>query len=1212
MRLFINGVPQDLAPSATHLDVEEVNGTEIDLSSFHKIELSDNEPVFIVSTYALKHEDDKHEEAIAGHFSGIEDHLGISNDSLNMTDRLWTALCSTNYEAYEAVEVCVIGRCVEQIISVAAIPFYVKSVGQQDAEHQREVLETALIHNIVNSQHVDVQTAFFQIRLLVKVYNFIATRYFEPDLLERFQSLDAMRTAYLDKLRDLIRSSLTWLINTDMKPSKLLLALGSQKPPVDMETHPSERLKRCEENRVWMNHDQSYYQACYATLAVWYVVKHCPQAIDNAFKSQTLLPKLLRAFEVVQKRASRDKEPTPKNDVLQWFHLCCFYLLCNERFGPRSDGEAMDGFTASGLDSHEVLKTQQRFEKYVSRLKTSQIENYSIEHEELDRVILLGEELGLNAIPTQFTASLATSRALQTRRRLADRKRTTRFNPGPASWKNSRKTSNCPWELLATNHQSFLRIADDANIKSARERLFEFMMSDYSFMTSWDHADRNMIGTWWDQESCSVICATLIDLRNEGKMKSAMSEAAAEHLNDSIHDLLTTPVETSPTGPAEDPSPNESIRDILLQMKQHQIESSRDQLMQLRQLLAQEDMGANLSIKAFDWLTCKPPRVYHPSWWVQSLTDTPEFYRVKQSKDVPLRKDLRRYLVTRGHSMANTNEHMFFTTYTTENINTKVHAEDVQFLSLFDLSLTDRFTFESKSTSIKNYAQALEHRGNGQITRETATISRTRTRRKQASTVYNLTELEAYRKVLFDRLNDSLVDLGAKHRVLFAEKCTPSLVRSFIYVWHPDALDTFDNYFGSTSVFSEHREAVMWTTNITITHWSIRLTSLSKEHVERFRENRNNGDFPPLSIAQLSSTKKQRKTLDHLRTTDVVEERSSSLVITGDPSGHLWICSVWSSLTDSEAMSASVNTLLPVLGQFIHQQACARCLAFLILLGHLCEKLAAEYDMILSRLDVIVGLGERVLLEGLEWGTTEAVDKLKKMLWGLEALRVFDDRLSASLAQIQKAREAMERTIKQEAGQQHVDLLEAYNNVIEEFEKRYGMLSDVQIRTQLKIRQVTGLRDGISTVTNVEDSQTALRDSQTTIRQGNNIRILTYITIAYLPLGFVTALFSIQYATFMNHATNVTFAVLVIIFVIGTYTLALSLESIMVALGKIGDKRRDRATTTPSKPTQNELHREPEDADPGSGYFSNFLGLRRRRRNVGEEEEIAEKISMAA
>ena len=53
------------------------------------------------------------------------------------------------------------------------------------------------------------------------------------------------------------------------------------------------------------------------------------------------------------------------------------------------------------------------------------------------------------------------------------------------------------------------------------------------------------------------------------------------------------------------------------------------------------------------------------------------------------------------------------------------------------------------------------------------------------------------------------------------------------------------------------------------------------------------------------------------------------------------------------------------------------------------------------------------MLEGLEWGTSEAVDKLKKMLWGLEALRVFDDRLSGSLSQIQKAQEAMERTVKQ-------------------------------------------------------------------------------------------------------------------------------------------------------------------------------------------------------
>lgn len=269
-----------------------------------------------------------------------------------------------------------------------------------------------------------------------------------------------------------------------------------------------------------------------------------------------------------------------------------------------------------------------------------------------------------------------------------------------------------------------------------------------------------------------------------------------------------------------------------------------------------------------------------------------------------------------------------------------------------------------------------------------------------------------------------------------------------------------------------------------------------------------------------------------------MEERSSSLVITGDPSGNFWICSIWSSLTEHDSVSALIRSLPQVLQRFINQQACGRCLVFLILLGHFSENLAGEYDTILKRLDGIVELGDRVLLQGLDWRSSKAVDKLKKMLWGLEALRVFDDRLSASLSQIQKAREAMERTIKQGSGELHVDLLQEYVNILEEFEKRYGMLFEVQIRTQLKIRQVTGLRDGISAVTNVEDNRT-------TIKQGNNIRILTWITIAYLPPGFVTGLFSISHGSFMDNATSALYAVLIVIFAVGTYGLALSLETII-------------------------------------------------------------------
>jgi hypothetical protein len=82
------------------------------------------------------------------------------------------------------------------------------------------------------------------------------------------------------------------------------------------------------------------------------------------------------------------------------------------------------------------------------------------------------------------------------------------------------------------------------------------------------------------------------------------------------------------------------------------------------------------------------------------------------------------------------------------------------------------------------------------------------------------------------------------------------------------------------------------------------------------------------------------------------------LVITGDPSGYLWICSVWSSVSNTESITPVIEKVLPgILEKFIHQQGSGRCLVFLVLLGHLCEKLAAEYENILKRLDRIMEIG---------------------------------------------------------------------------------------------------------------------------------------------------------------------------------------------------------------------------------------------------------------
>lgn len=173
MQLFINGAPQNIRIPLHGLDGEEIRGTELDTSAMHRIELSVGDPTYIVSTYTLQNADDERSLLDVASFVGLDDHLGISNTSVNMTDRLWTALCSTNYEASEALEFCVVGRCVEQILCVAAVPFQsparseASSTGEDFSSETKskdldEPFETALLCNIVSPQYVDVQSALYE------------------------------------------------------------------------------------------------------------------------------------------------------------------------------------------------------------------------------------------------------------------------------------------------------------------------------------------------------------------------------------------------------------------------------------------------------------------------------------------------------------------------------------------------------------------------------------------------------------------------------------------------------------------------------------------------------------------------------------------------------------------------------------------------------------------------------------------------------------------------------------------------------------------------------------------------------------------------------------------------------------------------------------------------------------------------------------------
>ncbi|PVH73830.1 hypothetical protein DL98DRAFT_430572, partial [Cadophora sp. DSE1049] len=342
-------------------------------------------------------------------------------------------------------------------------------------------------------------------------------------------------------------------------------------------------------------------------------------------------------------------------------------------------------------------------------------------------------------------------------------------------------------------------------------------------------------------------------------------------------------------------------------------------------------------------------------------------------------------------------------------------------------------------------------------------------------------------------------------------------------LWHPQSIDTFNDHLRNTSTFSDSKSDT-WTTSITISYWGFKVKGGANE--ELFKEPRDTAPFPPKmnSKAGVPTESPAR----------YIVEGSSSLVISGDKAGRWWTCSVISSVLPEAVMRQAMEDSTTTLTEFIHQPSSGRCLVFLSFLGALCEHLSLEYERILDELTRAINLGREVLKKGLDWTHAEdAIQRLKSMLWALEALRIFDDRLGESLDMVREARDKMRTYLRR----RHDQLERQCQILLEEFDKKHGRLISVHIKIEQKINQISRYREGISAVSNLEDTHTALK-------QNDTIRILTYITIAYLPLSFIATVFSMSIVTDSNWGPNL-FGGLIVIFFISTLVLAKSLGLII-------------------------------------------------------------------
>jgi hypothetical protein len=126
------------------------------------------------------------------------------------------------------------------------------------------------------------------------------------------------------------------------------------------------------------------------------------------------------------------------------------------------------------------------------------------------------------------------------------------------------------------------------------------------------------------------------------------------------------------------------------------------------------------------------------------------------------------------------------------------------------------------------------------------------------------------------------------------------------------------------------------------------------------------------------------------------------------------------------------------------------------------------------------------------------ISLLRTYFWALEAYKLFEQKLEATV----DAWEQFKRTSldKVNDGRNPAD----FHRSVELIESAIDRLREKIEGIRKKSLQILRQRDGLFSVTSLSDTTMA-------IKQGENIKLLTYISILFLPLSFVTVSMSLQF-----------------------------------------------------------------------------------------------------
>lgn len=721
--------------------------------------------------------------------------------------------------------------------------------------------------------------------------------------------------------------------------------------------------------------------------------------------------------------------------------------------------------------------------KIVSSAKLSSRVPYSADDEIFDRLSFVSDELDLEKLKSNGKSNGLSSIEWLSLNRVKRRDFTRSLNPGWVRRGVERSTSG-PWEIHALCHHSDLVV----------------LMKE----------ERNEKGWSAEKKAEAEVLKRRISafLNSEGTLFSCWERAHANSRGSWLNSEVTAVVATTfinILGRALDGGSlinTDATDGDLVSVGTSAPEQQKKLLLEVLQLQGllktQVEGGENFRsepglLAPIQWTLFRLPRKYHPDNFFNSLEATPDLYKPDELNKFPVPWSLRTEIRTPDE----------LGEFDEDKIRDEVLK--MKCLSVVDIKATNPDVFVDPDDFMWQI-QPFKY------------------------------ESEDSLKDLSWALYENLVDQEVQHRFLTVipkqEQGKPdtiprSLLELLVYVYHPESANCLGDHIRNFSRFScQARDT--WIASITLPSWAVQQAPPTGEELSSSKGPHGN----PTEFSFPWKYHEVWEKVPEVNENMIFKLQVSSLILSTNAFGDFSKCTVVSGLfkDDSNIKSIIDKDVRKLLGEFIHQPQTARCLVFLLLTGKMCQKIVEDYEKAISKLDSVLIIDK--ILDGIE------TDKLELLYlglshWSSSALLKLQGTLNSIVVTMTEAKEYLMAQIQEGPGKCSLALEKICQEYLTEFESSLVQLDVVNSR--LEQRMKLNKREEA-----IFETESEKRDRKLSLSQNATIERLTYLTIVYLPITLLSAIYAIpgEHHVLFNDMSLQWFLLGILIASVATYILA--------------------------------------------------------------------------